>query len=256
MKSLFLSAIVIGASAYAAICILLYFNQRNMIYLPTSETEASGATAVIIASGDQSLKIWRIGNASKAIIYFGGNAENVAWNIPAFREYFSNYSVYLVNYRGYGGSTGSPTESGLYQDALVLYDYLKTQHKEFYVIGRSLGAAIGTYLASEREVEKLILVTPFDSALNMAKELYPLFPVSLLLKDRYDSVRYANNVSAKIGVIIAEQDGIVPRDRSDALIDAFSSSQISVKIIKNANHNSLDNFTDYSAALIAFVSME
>lgn len=232
-----------------------------MMYLPTADVDVSGAEAIKISSGNETLKVWRLGKGPDAIIYFGGNAENVAWNIPTYSEFFPGYSIYLVNYRGYGGSTGSPSEAGFYADALKVYDELEPKHRSIYLIGRSIGAAVATYLAAERRVKHLVLITPFDSALNMAREIYPFVPVKLLLKDRLDATVHARKVSSSVSVIVAGNDDIVPRARSEALIDAFDSDRIApdriatdrshVRIIKGASHNDIDGFTDYTEALIA-----
>lgn len=222
--------------------------------MPTAESEAQGAESFTISSANQRLKIWRLGDASPAILYFGGNAENVAWNIPTFGNYFPGFSIYLPNYRGYGGSSGSPSEQGFYRDALSIYDLIKDRHDKIYVIGRSIGGAVATFLAAHREVERLVLITPFDSALNMAKEIYPYVPVKLLLKDRLDAARYAGEVSAPVHVIVAAEDGIVPRARTDALINAFVPTQLKVDIVERATHNNIDGFEDYRAALISSLS--
>lgn len=224
------------------------------MYMPTAESKAQGAESFTISSADQSLKIWRLGNASSAILYFGGNAENVAWNIPTYGNYFPGFSIYLPNYRGYSGSSGSPSEQGFYRDALNIYDSIKDRHDKIYVIGRSIGAAVATFLAAHREVERLVLITPFDSALNMAKEIYPYIPVKLLLKDRLDAARYAGEVSVPVRIIVAAEDGIVPRARTDALIDAFMPTRLEVDIIDHATHNDIDGYEDYRAALISSLS--
>jgi len=246
--------IAIAVVIYTAICLLLYASQRNMMYLPTPEVTAVNADSFRLESDGEKLKIWRFGAGPDALVYFGGNAEDVAWNIPAFSAYFPNHTNYLVNYRGYGGSSGSPSEAGLFKDALALFDNLRVQHGKISVIGRSLGGGVAAYVASRRDVHKLVLVTPFDSALNMARKLYPLFPVTLLLKDQYDTAGLAGKISAPVLVIIAGQDGIVPRSRSDALVEAFHADQISLTVLENVGHNSIDDSPGYTAALSAFLN--
>ncbi|MFQ5983707.1 MAG: alpha/beta hydrolase, partial [Woeseiaceae bacterium] len=173
------------ALIYVGFCAFLYMTQRNALYYPTPEVQVTDATEVRLESDGETLKIWHLPNSNgpNAIIYFGGNAEDVSGNIPQFRNIFPGYAVFLVNYRGYGGSTGSPTEAGLYRDALTVFDEIHSRHKDVSVIGRSLGAAVATYLASVRDVQRLVLVTPFDSIENVAKGAFPIFPVSLLIKD-------------------------------------------------------------------------
>lgn len=252
MGSFGMWVIAIAASVYAVFCLLLYGKQRNMMYLPMPESEAENAQVIRLSGDGETLKIWRLGEGADALVYFGGNAEDVAWNIPAFSAWFPDHSIYLANYRGYGGSSGAPSETGLFADALALYDFARARHRKISLLGRSLGSAVTAYVASEREAHKLALVTPFDSALNLARKMFPIFPVALLLKDRYDTVGRADKISAPVLAIIAAQDKIIPRSRSDALVAAFPAGQISVTVIENAGHNNIGEAAGYAEALTAF----
>ena len=243
----------ITAITYAGITALLFVGQRHLMYMPTAENRAVNEDSIQLHSGSETIKIWRIGNGINALVYFGGNAEDVAENIPEFNRYFPKHTVYLVNYRGYGGSTGKPTESALFEDALNVYDKVSESHENISVIGRSLGSAVAIYLASQRVIKKLVVVTPFDSALNLAKGMYPVFPVSLLLKDRFDAVGQINTVQAPILALVAEQDTIIPRKRTDALINAIPTDQLTVQVISNTGHNDILNSTAYAEALVSFI---
>lgn len=257
-----MGALAIAAGVYAAFCLLLYVSQRNMMYLPTAETELETEaeaeyTAVIRLSNDgETLKIWRLGEGADAVVYFGGNAEDVAWNIPAFSAWLPDHSVYLANYRGYGGSSGTPTEAGLLADALALYDYLERAHPggKISLIGRSLGSAVAAAVAAQRETHRLVLVTPFDSALNVARELFPIIPVALLLKDRYDTAARVHAISAPTLLIIAARDAIIPRSRSDALADAFPAAQLTITVLAEAGHNDINDAAGYGEALTEFLN--
>lgn len=245
--------ILIVLPIYTAACGLLYFWQRTLIYFPTSEVQRSDAQELNVNAAGETLQIWQLGNdGTDAIIYFGGNAENVAWNIPVFSSVFPERTVYLVNYRGYGGSTGKPTESGLFADAGEIYDQLKTRHTSVSVIGRSLGSGVAVYLASVRDVKKMLLITPFDSIENVAKKQFPIFPVSLLLEDKYDSLSRAGKITAATLVLIAEHDEIVPRENSEALVAAFNPSVVQVKILANTNHNFSSTAQEYLKVLREF----
>lgn len=254
MKETIFLILSIGALLYIGLGVFLYFAQRSFLYQPTPEIDSADTREIRVQSADVSLKIWQFNpDLSKAIIYFGGNAENVYWNIPVFKDIFPDYTVYLVNYRGYGGSSGSPSETGLLEDAVSIFDRLQPNHESISVIGRSLGTGVATYLASVRQVEKMVLVTPFDSIVNIAKRGYPIFPVSLFLKDRFDSASRAASVKSDTLVLIAEHDEIILRENSDRLISAFRSSDVLVEIIEDATHNSIGSAPRYSKLLNDFL---
>lgn len=239
--------------AYAGIAALLYISQRSLLYMPTPENTAFDEESIRLQSGGETIKIWRIGSGTNALVYFGGNAEDVAWNIPEFRQYFPGHTVYLVNYRGYGGSTGKTTESGLVEDALNIYDMVRRNHEKISIMGRSLGSLVAVQLAAERKLHRLVLITPFDSVLNMAKDIYPIFPVSFLLKDKFDAAARLNEIRAPVLILVAEKDGIIPRERTNAVIDAMPANQVTVRIIEHATHNDIQNSASYTDALISFI---
>jgi pimeloyl-ACP methyl ester carboxylesterase len=254
MKETIFLILGIAALLYLGVGIFLYFAQRSFLYQPVPETAGTEADEMRVESGGVSLKIWHFNpRLSKAIIYFGGNAENVYWNVPVFKEMFADYSVYLVNYRGYGGSSGSPSETALLEDAVSIFDRLQPKHESISVIGRSLGTGVATYLASVRRVEKMVLVTPFDSIVSVAKRGYPIFPVSLFLKDRYDSFGRVASIRSPTLVIIAENDEIILRESSDRLISAFKSTDVLVEMIDDATHNSIGNTSLYLKLLNDFL---
>src|SRR5580692_7402038 len=195
------SLLAIAVMLYAGACAYLFFNQRALLYYPTPETTVTGADRVSIQSGGETLRLWHIGwagSGGNAVIYFGGNAEDVAQNVPLFRTVFPHSDVYLVNYRGYGGSTGMPSEAALFADALAVFDYVQARHSAVSLIGRSLGSGVAVYVAARREIGRLVLVTPYDSIENVARRAYPAFPVSLLLRDKYASASRIAGVKAPI----------------------------------------------------------
>jgi pimeloyl-ACP methyl ester carboxylesterase len=254
VQSALLSFLSLAALVYIGLGVLLYVSQRSMLYQPTPEMRGAPDQKMVIASDGESLNVWRL-NAGRprAIIYFGGNAENVYGNVTMFERAFADTSVYLVNYRGYGGSTGSPSERGLYVDAVSIFDRLETEHTQIAVIGRSLGSGVATYLASVRNVDRMVLITPFDSIERVASQLFPIFPISLLLKDPYRSIERVGAIDAPTLVIVAERDEVIPRRHSDALIAAFGDRKPQVVTIRGAMHNTIDVSTQYSALLEEFL---
>ena len=240
--------------AYVAICFLLFLFQRQMIYFPTSEVSVPGITHTALDTGEARIKVWTLNpGKEKALIYFGGNAENVAYNIDDFETLFADRTVYLINYRGYGGSSGSPHEEGFYSDALFAYDHFMKQHTALCVMGRSVGAAVATYLASERDVDKLILVTPFDSAVNVGKKIYWLFPMGHILKEKLDSAGRAVNITADTLVIAAANDRIIPYEHTRNLVQAFTKTEVEVATLDDTGHNTVHLHPDYKKIIAAFM---
>lgn len=248
------SFIATSLLVYGMICFLLFVFQRQMIYFPSPEVNVPGVTHIILDTGKVRIKVWTLNpGREKALIYFGGNAENVAYNIDDFRTLFADRTVYLVNYRGYGGSSGSPHEAGLYSDALLAYDHFSKRHSSVSVMGRSVGSAVATYLASKRDVEKLILVTPFDSAVSVGKKLYPFFPISLILQEKLDSVGRAAEISADTLIVAATDDEIIPYEHTQNLVEAFTKAQVQVASLGEAGHNTVHLHSAYRKTIAAFM---
>lgn len=239
---------------YAALCGVLYLAQRSLLYFPTPEVAHARAQALRFDAAGTSLKIWHLPHlGERAVLYFGGNAEDVAWNIDEYAALFPDTAVFLVNYRGYGGSAGAPSERALLADAEAVFDYVRERHARIAVIGRSLGSGVAVHLASVRNVDKLVLVTPFDSVESVAKANFSLFPVSVLLRDKYDSFGRAGKIKAPILLFIAEHDRVIPRAHSDRLATAFAPGLARVQVIAGASHDSIANSPEYHRAIREFL---
>jgi len=180
-----------------------------------------------------------------ALIYFGGNAEDVSLNMRSFSAGFPESAIYLLHYRGYGGSTGKPSEGALFADALTLFDEVHSEHPQITVVGRSLGSGIAVYLASLRPVSRLVLVTPYDSLQELAALQFPYLPVKWLLLDKFESWRFAPHVTAPTLIITAENDEVIPRANSELLQSRFKSGVTSFKTVAGAGHNTISESADY-----------
>jgi len=248
------SFVAVLSIAYVLMCFLLFAFQRQMIYLPTSEVTVPNVAYTVLDTGEVRIKVWTLNPGKvKALIYFGGNAENVAYNIGDFRTLFADRTVYLVNYRGYGGSSGSPHEEGLYSDALFVYDHFIKQHTTLSTMGRSIGGAVATYLASKRDVDKLILVTPFDSAVSVGKKLYRIFPMDLIVKERLDSAGRAAKITTDTLIIVAANDRIIPYQNTQNLIDSFKHREVEVVTLSDVGHNTVHHHPDYKKVITSFM---
>ena len=249
LMKVFLAAAVV----FLAICVYLYVNQRAFIYFPPRGVLYTGEKPLEIRSGEITLRGWVLNEGcEEAVIYFGGNAERPESSIPDFKIIFDNQTVYMINYRGYGESDGRPSEEGLYADALAIYDHVSQSHGKVSVIGRSLGTGVATYLASSRDVYRLVLVEPFDSMMSIARAAYPYFPVRLILKDRYDSAGRAGNITSRTLIIMAEEDEMIPTWSTERLISEFNRYILEVVIIEDATHNDIQCYPQYYMVLEDF----
>lgn len=243
-------AVLFCLGAYAAACLALFLAQRSFIYYPpavpmfpapnTSTLEVPGA---VLRVSERPLP------GEKAVIYLGGNAEDVSASLPMLNVVFPDRALYLLHYRGYLGSSGKPSEAALVADALALFDRVAAGHKHIVVIGRSLGSGVAVQVASQRPVEKLVLVTPFDSLQALATRQFPYFPVRWLLMDRYESWRHAPQVKAPALLLAAERDEIVPLQSSERLLARFPDGVARMEVVGGAGHNTIAESAAYIKAL-------
>ena len=254
MRRILIAVILIITIVYLAIGIYLYLNQRAFIYFPQLGALYITEKPIEIRSGEITLRGWVLNEGSEeAIIYFGGNAERPEASIPDFKHVFDNQTVYLINYRGYGESDGSPMEESLYADALAIYERVSQNHDKVSVIGRSLGTGVATYLASQRDIDRLVLIEPFDCMVNVAQAAYPIFPVKLMMKDRYDSASRAGSITARTLIIMAWRDEIIPRRSTERLISEFDQDILKVVVIEGSTHNDIQDYPQYYRVLREFL---
>lgn len=236
---------LIFAIIYVVVCAILFVNQRSIIYAPTQLPEAALQFVEKLSTSDAELALSvRNGSGRDAIIYFGGNAEDVSRRLRALGNFFPEHGVFLQHYRGYGGSTGEPSEMVLHADAQAVYDLVQSRYENIVVIGRSLGSGVAIRLAANNPVSHLVLLTPYDSILNVGKGLFPFVPMKLLLVDEFQSVRYAPEIEIPTLIIKAENDRVVPHHLTDALIEEFIPGVVSTVTIEGAEHNSIWGFED------------
>jgi pimeloyl-ACP methyl ester carboxylesterase len=240
-------------SLYLSLCMLVFCIQRSMLYHPTPDSPAAPEKISTLASGDATLKLSiRPMKTDNAIIYFGGNSEAVSQSLDKYANAFPGHAVYMPHYRGYSGSSGEPAEAALHEDAEKLYQYVKTRHGNITVIGRSLGSGVAIRLAATKEIERLVLITPYDSILNVAKLKYPFLPVEWMLIDRFESWRYAPQVKAPTVILAADNDEIIPLENTKALYDSFKAGIASFKVIKDADHVNISHKSEYFPAMQNF----
>ena len=237
-------------AVYACACLALFLAQRSFIYFPPAKAAIQAPNTSTMAVPGAVVKVSeRPHPGSKAIVYLGGNGEDVSMSLPLLDAAFPDHALYLLHYRGYTGSTGKPSEQALVADALLLFDRVAAQHAEVLVIGRSLGTGIALQVASQRPVHKLVLVTPYDSLAALAAGQFPYFPVRWLLQDRYDSLRHAPQINVPTLIVAAEHDEIIPADSTARLFARFKPGVATRMVIAGAGHNSISDSAAYLHAL-------
>jgi pimeloyl-ACP methyl ester carboxylesterase len=234
---------------YLGFCALLAAFQRSFIYFPQPRSNPNAAAFTLPAPGATLEITARARKSPDAVLYFGGNAEDVSWSLADLEGAYPDHDLYLMHYRGYGGSTGRPTEAALFADSLALFDHVSADHPRITVVGRSLGSGVAAYLASRRPVSRLVLVTPFDSVLEIAARSFWFVPVRWLLRDRFESTNYAPAITAPTTIIVAEHDVEVPRRHAEALFRLFRPGVATLHVIAGTGHNTISSSPDYAPLL-------
>lgn len=256
MRNRWLTMLALPVLAYLGLVALMYFSQRGMIYFPQFTTVPASETNFELARDDAILRGWVVSPGQRdAVLYFGGNAESVQGMRGQLADWFPGQTSYLLAYRGYGASDGTPEEALLLADAVALFDQVRSLHPEGHisVIGRSLGSGVASYLASQREVHRLVLVTPFDSLVGVGQAHYPWLPVQWLATDRYESSHHLADYRGPVLILRAGRDNVVPPASTDRLIASLPQPP-SVFHAPSAGHDSILSNPTERAAVVEFMT--
>ena len=249
---------------YAGIVALLYLLQTSLVfpgtYLPSYRLNAPrepGRLELPAQGGAILHGMWFPGAHANAdmLIGFGGNAQDAEVLGQDLAADFPDLNVVVFHYRGYGPSTGKPSEAALLADSLAIYDEMVAQIRpaRVYAIGISLGSAIAAYLSKERPLAGVLLITPFDSVEAIAKESYFWVPVGLLLQHRFPSVTFMTGNATPAAVIAAADDRVVKPRRTKALV-AKIENLVFEAILQGAGHETLYQLPAYDSTLQAAFS--
>ena len=249
----FLKTFVWLTVCYCVLVGCLYLLQRRILYLPSSGTPNQVIAGVpemrdvqLVTEDGLSLRSWYHPAASNrpTFVYFQGNAASIAERAYKARLWIDRgYGVLLVGYRGYGGNSGSPTETGLYSDGRAALDFLMAEGVvpgTVVLYGESLGSGVAVALASENSqpFAALILESPFTSVADIAASRYWFVPVRRLLWDRFDSLSRLGQVEAPILILHGERDRIVPVAHGRKMFTAAPSPK-RIEIFEQAGHSDL-----------------
>ena len=222
-KMYILYLVILVSLVYFFASLGLYIFQRDLLYHPTENNYDGDKLTVniqevkIITDDNIDLLAWYHNkdiNKFKTILFLHGNAgslENRIHKINHFED--MNINFLLLSWRGFSGNKGKPTEKGLYQDARSAVKWLVKQgviEENIIIYGESLGTGITTEIAQNKNFAGIILETPFTSMVAAGKSKYPIFPIKLLLKDKYESDKKIKNIKSPVLIMHGEEDQIVP----------------------------------------------
>jgi hypothetical protein len=232
MVKMFLTMLIVASIAYAAMLATLYGLQRSMLYvgggelLPPADIGLTEVEVLRLETLDgERLAAWYRAPepGQRTILYLQGNAQTLSDRVQPFSGFMeAGYGLLAISYRGFSGSTGTPTQDGLVTDALTAYDWLAERGELVIVYGQSLGSGVAVQLAVQRTVEAVVLEVPFSAAVDVAAQQYPMFPVRLLMKDQWRSRDLIADINAPLLIVGAGQDRVIPVEQSRQLFDMAS----------------------------------
>ena len=256
-----IAKIVLGVAI--GVPLFMWLFQERMLFFPrpldSRPAPRPNLEEVSIAAADGvKLRGWLVkgdGAPAPLLIYFGGNAEEVSW-LTGVADQFAGWSLLLVNFRGYGESEGKPGENELLEDGLAIHDYAKRRpdvnSERIVAMGRSLGSGVAVHLAAHRSLRGVILVSPYDSIVEVAKGHYPFLPVSLMLRHRFDSLSRAPQIEAPLLCLVATEDRVIPAARSRTLFEAWRGTKTWLDVPRS-DHDSIAGEPEYWRSIADFL---
>ncbi len=183
-------------------------------------------------------------SAKGVVLYFHGNRTNISRYAPFAKNFTSNgYEVWMIDYPGFGKSTGKFTEAIVYEAALQLYKLARTTYspQQIVVYGKSLGTGIASQLASIRDCRHLILETPYYGLADLVKTLFWIYPVDQMMHYQFPTYTYLPKVTAPITIFHGTDDGVIPLRNAKKLKPLLKPTDHFIEIEKGS-HNDLNDF--------------
>jgi fermentation-respiration switch protein FrsA (DUF1100 family) len=252
---------------YLGLALLLFLFQHSLIYFPTRAVTATPAAIGLAydevrfhAEDGIELAGWFVPapNAATTLLFFHGNAGNISHRLASIELFHRlGLNVFIFDYRGYGQSQGSPTETGTYRDAAAAWRYLVEDKQippgRIIFFGRSLGGSVAAWLAERQPPQALILESTFTSIPDMAARQFPFLPVRLLARARYDTLARIPNITAPVLIIHSPADEIIPYSHSRRLFEAARQPKAFLELTGSHNEGFLLT-AQYEANLAAFIA--
>ncbi len=252
MLDFFLWLITFAVTAWLGIVLVLFAFQRSFLYHPADNPETPEALGVgemrvveFVTADGLKLFAWYAESAAAetpVLVLYHGNAGTLAMRAFKARAFLdAGFGVMLVEYRGFGGNPGRPTEQGLYEDGRAARRWLAAQGvppERQILYGESLGTGVAVQMAIEEPPAAVVLEAPYTSITDVAAGIYPIVPVRLLTWDRYDSLSKIAGLKAPLLVVHGHRDRVVPFALGQRLFEAAPEPKRSV-FLPQADHNSL-----------------
>ena len=210
----------IAAACYLGFAALMYLVQRSLMYFPETVRTAPAAAGlpqaqeVVLDTADgEKVIVWHVAPRGEqpVVLYFHGNGGSLRLRVDRFQRIAAaGVGLVALSYRGYGGSSGKPTEQGLINDARAAYAFAAERYQRIALWGESLGTGVAVALAGEKPVTRMVLDAPYTSALDLARANHWYLPVRLLMKDQFRSDERIARVQAPVLIMHGEVDQIIP----------------------------------------------
>jgi uncharacterized protein len=245
-----LNGLIVAVVVYSGFVALLYMAQRSLQYFPERGRTApwtiglTEAEEVVLDTADgERVIVWHVPphDDHPVFLYFHGNAGSLRWRVERFGALTADGDgLVALSYRGYGGSSGRPTETGLIADAAAAYAFAIARYPAVRIVlwGESLGSALAIAVAAEKPVGRVVLEAPFTSAVDVGAQHYWFVPVRRLMKDQFRSDLRASKLTAPVLVVHGENDAVVPMTLGRRLYGLIETPKHFVAVA-GAGHNDL-----------------
>ena len=220
-----LRVVLVGSGIYLAVCALLWALQERMIFHPQPlpyPPRHPAANPVEIRNAGETLRGWIVNEQGRGplVVYFGGNAEEVSGNIPRWADFPA--TVVLMNYRGFGQSTGTPSERGLVDDAKAIVRWARERYpdRRLVLFGMSLGSGVAALAAADTSPDALVVISPYRSVEHIARRRFPIVPIRWLLRHPFDAESVAASMPRTLA-FASPSDLVIPFAESAAMVQAL-----------------------------------
>jgi dipeptidyl aminopeptidase/acylaminoacyl peptidase len=262
----------IASMLWMALTAAVAANQKRLLFNPVSKREVDKPSStghrtrpIVLRSRDGTrLSGWlmkpNVVGPHPGVVYFGGRSEEVSWVARDAGRLFPGMAVLAVNYRGYGDSHGDPAEEHMVEDGRLLFDWLAERHhvdpKRIAVVGRSLGSGVAVQVALERDAHSIVLITPYDSILAIAKRRFRTIPVEYVLRHKFESVKYAGALKAPTYVLRAASDDVVPHSHTDLLVQHLGATLHADETVPDSDHLNIPYLDATQSRIASFLSSQ
>lgn len=262
---LILKAAVVLLALYLVVIFGAQYLQRRLMYFPDATRFTpyeAGLTGVeereLLAPDGEHIIVWwsRAPAGAPTILYFHGNGGSLETRTERIKRYQERgIGMFMMTYRGYGGSSGSPSEKANVADAKRAYDALVASGvpaSDIIIYGESLGTGVAVQVAAEKPSAGLILDAPYTSMAELAGMHYPVLPSRWLMTDRYETMKYIRKVTAPLLIVHGEEDEIIPVEMGRTVFAAAHAPK-EIATFPGAGHSDHYKFGSY-AAIFAWIA--